>query len=746
MAENKIVINGDVYTDSEIMSGNAFLSNSLACDELTIDTLDASVNNSRLLGTLFKPKNADGLLTSNNDLLWVMPKIRIKVTDPDAYQFGDEVIYRHDNKLVGKFYVSDVERTGKDVYTVSCVSAIGLLDATTHYGGIYTGETMETVLADIIGGVVPCSISPNYQNLSSQRIYGHLPIDTRRNNLHQLLFAMGASVFKNANGDMEIAPLGTGTTETLGPNRIYLDGSVSQDKKAKRAIITEHSYNAYDSDREIVLYEGFVPSETIVTPKGTTIQGAIVRFDGPMHDLSIEGGTLFESNVNYAVIKPSPNCKLVGKAYTHTTKQIIRENSETHSRSVSVQLQDNDAIVGNATLVSMVNSENVANRVMNYYSSSKKVKAGIVKQDRDKPGMKVKFNDTFGDLVTGYVKSMDINISGTLKAESEVVIDYVPSAIGNNYNNVMILTQITSAQIPQGVNEILLVLIGGGDGGECGAAGESGTRGNEGAAGGEGGIAGNGGNGGKVLIKRIQVVPEEYFYFSPGAGGYGGKFGENQGLSARAGGASTFSLDANEKHEQITYSTESEDAESNVLGYSEIFEGKLYAFPGKPGRAGGRGRDSGDTSDLQPLFSDYEAYPGKTGAWYQRGDAIAYGGGGGGAAFSAVSGSQLNQNGKNGQDAYSKTSSSIHAGTGGDGADAGETFMYSVDWNETGDPDMVQPGAGCGGYGGNGGGGGGGGGSGRSSSATTVFNGDGGAGGKGSDGSDGVSGCAIIYY
>lgn len=734
MAENKIVINGDVYTDSEIISGNAFLSNSLACDELTIDTLDTSVTNTSLLGTLFIPKDASSFVTSDNKTLYVMPKIRVEVTNPVEYEYGTLAYYYHDNKLVGKFYVSEVERTGKNTYTISCVSAIGLLDTTTHYGGMYTGQSVQDVVEDIVGGVVPCTVMYPFAN---QSVYGYLPIDTRRNNLHQLLFAMGASVFKFDSGNIYIDAMEADNPEPLGPERIYLEGSVEQNKKIKRVIVTEHAYTAYDSDAETVLYEGIVESKTITTPNGNQENGALLQFDSPMHDLKIEGATILESNVNYAVVSPTPMCKLTGKAYTHTTRQIIRENN-TSTQSVSVQIQDNDAVVDNATLVSVANSNNVADRVMSYYSSAKKVKAGIVKQQADKPGMRVSFDDTFGDPVTGYVKSMDITLSGILKADSEVIVGYTPTESGNNYNNVTILTPEREWDwtVPPNTYRLLLVLIGGGDGGASGARGQDGANG---GSGGDGGVAGQGGNGGKVLVQEISVTPGQTFHFKAGFGGTGGVYANGNGESVAGipGTASTFG----------TYS--SNDGVVSTLGYSELFSGDLYAFKGKPGHDGGRGRDGGDATDLKPLEPDYDAYPGKTGRYYQAGDARADGGGGGGAAY--YSGKPpFAGNGEDGGNATATISSgtikSLRGGSGGNGKSGGKTFIYvHQKYDVFGQFVFAPEGAGCGGFGGNGGGGGGGGGR-FTGSDVTGMNGYGGYGGDGGDGGDGVAGCAIIYY
>ena len=39
------------------------------------------------------------------------------------------------------FYLEDVKRVGKPLYELKCISAIGLLLTSSHYGGVYTGET-----------------------------------------------------------------------------------------------------------------------------------------------------------------------------------------------------------------------------------------------------------------------------------------------------------------------------------------------------------------------------------------------------------------------------------------------------------------------------------------------------------------------------------------------------------------------------------------------------------------------------
>ena len=53
---NEIQIAGVNYTDSEIVSGNVLLVQSLDGDELQYNTLDATLDLGAIISTLFRPK------------------------------------------------------------------------------------------------------------------------------------------------------------------------------------------------------------------------------------------------------------------------------------------------------------------------------------------------------------------------------------------------------------------------------------------------------------------------------------------------------------------------------------------------------------------------------------------------------------------------------------------------------------------------------------------------------------------
>lgn len=693
---NEITVSGDSYIDKKIVSGTVFMVQSLDGDELQYDKLDATLDLCSIIPTLFKPKNADGLLTSESELFGVRPRISILVADPSAYKTGAVVLYKHNGALVGKYYMANIKRVGKTQYRIDCVSPVGMLAKSQHYGGIYSGTPLSELVSDIIGGAVPFSVATD---LADQAVYGWLPVASRRDNLHQVLFAMGCAAQKDENGDLYIAPLFDDEYMVLPEDRIYTGGSVRYPKASTRVSIIEHAYIATVSDEATTLFEGDVPADPITAPSGAAINGALVLFNGPMHDLVIENGTILESGVNYAVLGPAGGCKLTGQAYTHTTREIIRPETATNDT-------DNTYRVENATLVSVINSENVATRVASYYGSAKTISAGIV-VDAERAGSVVQFNDPFGDQTKGIIASMDINMSNKLKANAEIVADYSPGSAGNFYTNFAILTASGSWAVPDGVTKIRVVLIGGGGGGEAGQAGEDGTKGSQNSYGtsGAGGAAGAGGSPGKVYIATIPVTAGQSLSVVIGAGGFGAEFGGSPGK----GGASKIGA----------YSSDDGFTPSNG-GYVGLLADDVYALPGVSGIAGGGGQPNYSTRP--PVTYNGQTWSaGTPGEKVTDDDGyIVSGGLGGGAAVGA--------DGGDGEDGTSSWGTLI-AGAGGPGATPVAADNATV--------------PGSGGMGGHGGGGGGGGGG---TSDGWGNDGSGGSGGNGGKGGDGAPGIVLIYY
>lgn len=701
---NEITVIGDSYVDSQIVSGNVFMVQSLDGDELQYDKLDATLDLGAFVPTLFLPKDADGLLTLEGKIYGVRPRISILVADPSSYKTGAVVLYKHNGALVGRYYMSSIKRVGKNQYRIECVSPVGVLAKSKHYGGIYNGILFPELISEIVGGVVPFTVSPD---LADQVVYGWLPVASRRDNLHQALFAMGAAAQKDEDGNLYIGPLFDDKYTELPDGRVYTGGSISYPNSASRVSVVEHAYILTASDEITTLYEGDVSAESITTPNGFSVSGVIVLFNAPMHDLIIENGTILESGTNYAVLGPAGGCKLTGKSYTHTTREIVRPETGNNGDAERVYT------ISDVTLISVINSENVANRMASYYGSAKTISTDIV-VDAERAGSVVQIKDPFGEQAKGIITSMDINMSNTLKANTEIVVDYSPGNVGNFYTEFAAITESGSWTVPDGVKKIRVVLIGGGNGGNCGEAGKAGQNGSSTINGGpgEGGAAGTGGLPGKVYIATISVESGQIISIEVGAGGTGAEYGGTPG----EGTATKFG----------SYS--SDNGYSPDAGYAALISGEVYAIPGKVGVPGGSGRSRSSVDEVPSVtYNGQTWYAGANGSGYSGDGCVTGGGGGGGPA--------VGSDGEDGGDGHvivnSDGTTLAEGGQGGDGAT----------------PIAAENGAtpGSGGNGGHGGGGGGGAGGANGGTAGNwpYNNGDGGNGGTGGNGAPGI---VLIYY
>lgn len=689
----------------------------------------------------------------------------VRCDDPSimSFQKNDAIRFweNDSNASMQTYYLRSIERTGATAYKIVAWSAVGLLATIPHKGGIYTGQTVSEVISDICGAV-PVVVKSVFANV---KLYGWLPYcqpktngqgKSARDNLAQVLFAIGAYLTTDLNGVLHIDSLWDGTASVIQGNRMYLSGGkVGYSDPISAVTVTEHQYVAGTEVKELF--------------SGTAQNGDIITFSEPMHSLSATGFTILESGANYAKISAGTGA-LTGKAYIHNTRLI--------TQPVTAGAVENIKSVTDATLVSLVNSYAVAKRLADYYRCRETITNEIV-SGHEKPGHVVSVYHPYDKkMVSACIQSLDTTISATLKSSMEALVGFTPAQpdASEYFDAREELTKDGEWTSPTG--KFTAVLIGGAWGGFSGKQGASGgttgkTYSSSGAStknqgmmaskGGDGGEAGLGGSGGRILQISVTCDPGTKFSIHIGKGGAGGGHSGSDSVQGSEGSATTFG----------TY-TSADGAASNA-GYLDLITGEVYAARGAAGIPGGKGggtKDNATAGDDEPnepggsvvddsgtvwlpgatpqppipiksyLEGAYDSNREKAGDLY----AGAGPGIGGGAAVGA--------NGSDGDKGYGRVRSTsqvgwgdysitCNGGTGGKGADAVA-------------PDKVAGNRGTGGRGGHGGGGGGGFGiceassriyTGHSLSITYNVNaGTPGQGGNGSDGGEGGDGCVLIYY
>ena len=523
----------------------------------------------------YKELRADALEADTLDITVLSESGTIRYFDKN-----EKVEFFRSGSRVGTYHLQSVTRVGPKLYTLSALSAVGLLIVRPHRGSIYTGQTVAEVVAEICGDI-PILIETVYRNI---KLYGWLPIASARDNLRQVLFAIGAWLHTDENGTLRVQKLWDGTASVIDFNSVDSRNiHVKHLDPVSAVAVTEHQYIAGTED--VTLFEG------------TAQQGDVIEFDEPAHTLTAEGFTILESGANYAILSAGTG-KLTGKSYIHNRRVV--------TRTVTEGVAENVEPITDATLVSLVNSSAVAQRMAAYYACREQLTVDVNPAAEHAGHVVSLWNEWDKQQTLACIASRETKISGLLKSRTSALVGFLPPQPESSeyFDERVLLTGAGEWTVPEGVTTYTKVLIGGGQGGKHGGKGEDGkqrtaswsegtyTRHNwsgylPGAIS-KGGVGGEGGVGGKVLVETVNdATPGESIAYSCGAAGAGattdGAEGEN-GTATTMGGSS------------------SDSGSSSNIGYTDPVTGEIFAAKGDTGIAGG---DSGGCSDVS-------AYPNPT--------------------------------------------------------------------------------------------------------------------------------------
>lgn len=501
------------------------------------------------------------------------------------------IVYRG-GEIKARFVSSGVSRIGPVTYQFTGRSPMGALTGMVHTGGIYTGQTVEEVVKEICGNILSL-IKSVYAGV---KLYGWLPYAdgkerSARDNLAQVLFAIGAYLRTDLNGVLRIEPLWDGTASLIDVDRSYTGGTVKYDSPISAVTVTEHQYVAGTEVKELF--------------SGTAQNGDIITFSEPMHSLSATGFTILEGGANYAKISAGTGA-LTGKAYIHNTRLI--------TQPVTAGAVENIKSVTDATLVSLVNSYAVAKRLADYYRCRETITNDIV-SGHEKPGHVVSVYHPYDKkMVSACIQSLDTTMSATLKSSMEALVGFTPAQpeAAEYFDERVVLTGSGEWQVPENVTAITAVLIGGAQGGHCGHGGnpaevktESYTETILGsllqhntdkwALGGKGGKGGDPGSGGKILQATFDVTPAQKFSYACGVGGFGAAFDANNW-------ANTPDTPGAEGTKTTFGGLDSSTGSTSDIGYTDPVTGEVFAAKGEQGIAGG------DGAGMNPDHGDNDRY------------------------------------------------------------------------------------------------------------------------------------------
>lgn len=304
-----------------------------------------------------------------------------KIDKDYVFQKRQPLMIEFDNELKATVFVSSAKQTSKTAWRISAEDYIGVMGGVDFFGGIYNSKNAVELLEEIFA---KSKVPFNIEGLGEKTVTGYLPYTSCREALKQVCFAVGAVVNTANSSVVNVYIPSDEVSQTIPPERIKLGVSYEEESRVTAVEVLAHKYTPISE--ELTAYDA---SES---GSGNNI---FVKFNQPLHTLSITGGSIVESGANYAIINATSTAVLKGQKYEHR----VFKKSKTNPLVLASDA-DNVLSVENATLVSSENVDNVLDMCYNELTKANSVNLQVVEAKHIRGAKIVRY----GELMYGEFK------------------------------------------------------------------------------------------------------------------------------------------------------------------------------------------------------------------------------------------------------------------------------------------------------------------------------------------------------
>jgi hypothetical protein len=340
-----------------------------------------------------------------------------------SFQAKQPLSIYFNGSLKATTFVKKSTRKAKNLWSIQSEDYIGIMDSVPFQGGIYVDAMAVDVLAEIFSiAKVPYKIDEVF---NESKISGYIPYTSCRKALMQVAFAIQAVIDTSESDVVNVFALDEEVKQNVPLKRIMQGQNFSDDDAVTAVEVTSHSYKAIS---EIV--DAYDASES------GTGESIFVKFNEPLHDLSISNGEILLSGTNYAVINASDGCILRGQKYEHTTKTKRKTNPLVLASDIEKVVSITDA-----TLVSKDNIDKVLQKCYNWFERTNQTNLKIVEGKHIIYGKVATYGSVlYGEFPYGY-KSPDevlydepVSVGKKINAETEYLGVVSGILIKQSYN------------------------------------------------------------------------------------------------------------------------------------------------------------------------------------------------------------------------------------------------------------------------------------------------------------------------
>ncbi len=316
-----------------------------------------------------------------------------------AFTQGQKVsvhgVFDGEETHLGDYYLEDWSTPREYIYKFRCVDIIGVLDKITYDGGFWTSLTAaQTVLSSILSEHnISFALG---SSLSGKRVKGWIKPGTVREAIHQVAFAIGATVTSTPTDGLIF------TSVTLPINDAPSELTILRQQKLNRQNVNRlqqttsielisHEYTKQPDTKVEIIYDAFLaPGDyKVVFEKpyydisvegvgfiainlATEYGDSLVTEGGD--ELVIDGGYVFGSNYLYLTVA-APGGQVIVSGYPWVDS--MRSHLHTEPNIVAGK---NAIKIDTATLVSLDNAETLLSKLRDYHRQRFVQEATVIKK------------------------------------------------------------------------------------------------------------------------------------------------------------------------------------------------------------------------------------------------------------------------------------------------------------------------------------------------------------------------------
>lgn len=378
-----------IFEGDNLMSASILEEVDLLSSEISINTLDFTVYSADDKFNIINPKGFYKLLQQRQKLE-VIEKLK----------------KQNEEKEMGTFYLDSWVNEKDKTMKFGAIDLIGIIDKTDFNGGMYTNISFNNLVKEILTSAkLEIDEYEIQENLKEIKLTGYIPICSHREALQQALFAIGAVADCSRSHKIKIY-----TIEDQEENNIIEKANIEQGSKrieqnelVTGVSITSHNYKKSEELEELVKQEMEIGNNKIL-------------FNEPVSDLSCTGGTIVESNCNYAIINCTETTEVTITGYKY------KDNLQTHL----VEVEDlNNAKIQNtlkietAYLINKTNAITIAKKVLDYYQKTYKTSFKFL-LNNETLTEDLEVETDFEQKLIGHITKLDIDLTGGFWANVEL--------------------------------------------------------------------------------------------------------------------------------------------------------------------------------------------------------------------------------------------------------------------------------------------------------------------------------------